>query len=155
MSMPTTSAPKSDDELLARVLSKRADVDRYLRVAERRRRLLVNLTIVAGSIAAALTAAPALGGQPLAEWITETLSLTTPSWRILCALACVCSLVATVSTQMRAAHGLENHITKAQTVRATLESLEVSIASGTVSRRQAAAQFRACIEGSAFIDTTQ
>lgn len=154
MTQPMTSKHSSDDDLLARVLAKRADVDRYLKSTDRRSHLLVNLTIVAGSIAAALTAAPALGGKPLADWITETFALATPSWRLLCALACVCSLVATVATQMRVAHNFEDHIAKAQAVRAALEVLEVSIASSTVSREQATDQFRACIEGSSFIDTT-
>lgn len=151
MNEPTANAQNGHGDLVARILAKRADVDQYLESTDRRSHLLLNLTIVAGSVAAALTTAPALGGKPLADWITETFALATPSWRILCAVACVCSLIATVATQMRASHHYEDLITRAQAVKAALEVLEVSIEAGTVNRKQATAQLRACIEGSSFI----
>ena len=52
-----------DEELIARVHGKRAEVHHYLQATCRRSHLLVNVSIVAGSVAAALTAAPALGGK--------------------------------------------------------------------------------------------
>lgn len=60
--------------------------------------MLVRTTIIAGSIATAFTAAPALGGQSLADWLTATFSLDAPPSQILCGIAAACSLAATVAT---------------------------------------------------------
>jgi hypothetical protein len=144
---------EADEELVVRVHGKRAEVYEYLKSTGRRSHLLVNLTVVGGAVAAALTAAPALGGKRLTDWLTEAFGLSAPSWRVLCAVACVCSVIATVATQMHASHNYEDHITRAQGVKAALEVLEMGLASGTVNRQQAATQFRRCIEGSSFMDT--
>ena len=145
---------RPDEDLIARVHGKRAEVHQYLNATGRRSHLLVNVTIVAGSVAAALTAAPALGGKRLTDWLTEAFGLSAPSWRILCAIACVCSLVATIATRIRASHNYEDHIARAQGVKAALEVLEVGLESGTVNRQQAMTQLGTCIEDSSFIDTT-
>ena len=143
-----------DEELIARVHGKRAEVHHYLQATCRRSHLLVNVSIVAGSVAAALTAAPALGGKRLTDWLNEAFGLSQPSWRILCAIACVCSLIATIATRTRASHNYEDHIARAQGVKAALEVLEVGLEAGTVNRHQAIAQLGTCIEDSSFIDTT-
>lgn len=155
MTEAATNPSSGDQELIARVLAKRADIENYLRSTGRRSHLLLNLAIVGGSTAAALTAAPALGGKPLADWITETFGLDQPSWRLLCAVACICSIVATVASQMRASHSYEDHIMRAQSVKAALEVLEISIRSGTVDRDQAVAKLGECIEGSSFVPTAR
>ena len=90
----------------------------------------------------------------LTDWLNEAFGLSQPSWRILCALACVCSLVATIATRTRASHHYEDHIARAQGVKAALEVLEVGLEAGTVDRHQAIAQLGTCIEDSSFIDTT-
>jgi len=121
-STPTAREDAGDDagnRLISRVRAKRAKVERYLRVVGARRRRLVNVTIVAGAIATMLTAAPALGGKPLAGWLTETFELSSPSWRILCALAAVCSLIAAVATQLHTSKNYEEHIARAQEIKAT------------------------------------
>ena len=58
-------------ELLDRVRSKRAEVDKYLAFNSRRRCLLVNLVIIAGALAALLTAPPAVGGKPFTDWLQQ------------------------------------------------------------------------------------
>jgi len=80
-------------------------VERYLRAVNARRHLLVTVTIVAAAIAMLLTAPVAMGGKPLADWLTETFESSSPSWRILCALAAVCSLIAAVATSAGGAAG--------------------------------------------------
>ncbi len=113
------------------------------------------MTIIAGAIATVLTAAPALGGKPLADWLTETFALTSPSWRILCAFAAVCSLAAAVATQLHTSRNYEEHIARAQTIRATLEVLEVAIAADHLSQHEATSQYLKCIENASFIDTAR
>ncbi|MGW4063854.1 hypothetical protein ACWEGE_36595 [Amycolatopsis sp. NPDC004747] len=75
-------------------------METYLAQATSRRRRLLNLAVVTGSLAATLTAAPALGGKPVADWLTATLGLSSPAWRLLCAAAMICSLTATITIQL-------------------------------------------------------
>jgi MFS family permease len=153
--VPDSAGVDAANGLISRIQAKRAEVNRYLRATGTRRRRLVNLTIVAGSIATALTAAPALGGKPLADWLTETFALSSPSWRILCAVAAVCSLAAAVATQLHTSKNYEEHIARAQGIGATLEMLEVAIASDHLSRREATSQYLKCVENTSFIEAVQ
>ena len=152
----STASSNGDNETLSRlgrrVLAKRDDVDRYLAAAYRHRGRLAQVTIIAGSIAAAATAAPALGGKPLADWLTAAFGLSTPAWRILCLAAMMCSLAATIATQLQKSNNYEEHIARAQGVRAALEALDFGIASGHLSQREATDQYLKCIEDASFID---
>jgi MFS family permease len=158
MSIPT--APESGggekrDALVLRIQAKRAEVEKYLSAASSRNRRLVNVTIVAGTIAAATTAGPALGGKNFADWLTGAFSLSTPSWRILCLVAFLCSLAATVATQLQTSHDYEDRIARAQGTRASLEALEVGIASGYLSQQEAMSQYLKCVDSSSFIDVAR
>src|SRR5918998_6823126 len=103
MNDPTieNAAEDAGDGLMSRVTAKRVDVERYLRVVGARHHRLVTLTIIAAAIATLLTASAAFGGKPFADWLTATFALSTPSWRILCAVAALCSLTAAVATQLQ------------------------------------------------------
>ncbi len=151
----SVTRPDAEDGLISRVRATRGEVSRYLRATGTRRRRLLNLSIVAGAIATALTAAPALGGKTLADWITATFGLTSPSWQILCVLAAVCSLTAAVATQLNNSKNYEEHIARAQQARATLEMLEIGVTSGHLGRRDATDQYLKCIENSSFIEAVR
>src|SRR5262249_20577690 len=112
------NATGSKEEIVSRVQQKRLQLERFLSAARPRKRRLINTTIISGTVAAALTAAPALGGQSFTAWLTATLGLTSPSWRILCAAASVCSVTATVATQLLKSHSIEEHVTRAEGCRA-------------------------------------
>ena len=146
------SSTEPTQEIMTRIRDKRLQLERFLSAARPRKRRLVNTTIVGGSIAAVLTAAPALGGQPLTAWLTGALGLTSPSWRILCAAASVCSVTATVATQLLKSHNMEEHVTRAQGCRAKLEVLEVGLALGQLDIRQATAEYLKCVEDAAFLE---
>ncbi len=45
-------------------------VDGFIASAAPRKRRLLNMTIVGGTLAAALTVGPAVGGQPFTAWLT-------------------------------------------------------------------------------------
>lgn len=155
MSEPTVPHNGSDQalgRLERRVRTKREDVDRYLAAARRQRSRLVQVTIVAGSIAAGLTAGPALGGKPLADWLTDAFRLNTPAWRILCLAAMLCSLAATIATQLHKSNNYEEHIVRAQDVRAALEALDFGIVSGHLGRHEAMSRYLKCVESASFID---
>jgi hypothetical protein len=113
---------------------------------------LVTVTIVAAAIATLLTASAAFGGKPLADWLTETFALSTPSWRILCAVAAVCSLTAAVATQLHTSKNYVEHIARAQEVKASLEMLEVAIAFSHLNEHEATSEYLKIIENTSFIE---
>jgi hypothetical protein len=131
---------------------KREKLETYLTVATSRRRRWLNLTVIAGTLAAALTAAPALGGKPVADWLTVTFGLSSPAWRLLCAAAMACSLTATITTQLVKSHSVDEHVSRAQAVRARLEMLEFGLASRGFDYADTAEECLQCIKDMAFID---
>ena len=148
--MMATNVPP---ELVARITQKRQQVESFLARAVPRKRRLLNLTIIAGTLAAALTAAPAAGGQPFTAWLTASMGLSSPSWRLLCGAASVCSVLATLATQLLKSNNLEERVTRALACRARLEVLELGIATGQMTAAQAASDYARCAEDAAFLDT--
>lgn len=139
-------------DLLQRVVRKRQDVERFVAQAQPRKRRLLNVTIVGGSVAAALTAGPAVGGASLTAWLTATFGLSSPAWQLLCGAASLCSVGATVATQLLKSQNLEEHVTRALGCRARLEVLEIGLASGTLDTAQATTEFLRCVSEATFLD---
>src|SRR5262245_65817846 len=104
----------SNQELVTRIHQQRAQVVAFLAAAVPRKRRLLNTTIFGGSLAAALTAGPAVGGTSFTSWLTSTLGLTSPSWRLLFAGAAVCSVLATVANQLLKSDNIEQNVIRAQ-----------------------------------------
>src|SRR5688572_6574958 len=100
----TAAAP----ELANRIRHTRSELDTFLAAAVPRKRRLLNTTILGGSLAAALTAGPAVGGQSFTAWLTGALALESPSWRLLCGVASACSITATIATQLLKSHNIED-----------------------------------------------
>ena len=148
-----TTRTLETDDLLKLILEKRKDLDAFLSSVAPRKHRLLNITIWGGTLAAALTAGPAAGGASFTAWLTTTLGLTSPSWRLLCAAAFVSSVSATVATQMLKSHNLEDRLTRALGARAKLESLEAGLKLGLVSRDDATAQYLRCLEDVALLKT--
>jgi hypothetical protein len=145
-------AGMASDELLDRVRSKRAEVDKYLEFNSRRRCLLVNLVIIAGALAALLTAPPAVGGKPFTDWLQQLFHSSEPAWRFLCLFACLASLVSVIAIQIQKSNNYEEHIVRAQGLRAALEVLEVSVTCGSLTIHEATSQFLKCLEDSSFME---
>jgi hypothetical protein len=145
-------AGMTSEELLARVRSKRAEVSKYVEVNCRRRRFLVNLVIIAGAFAALLTAPAAVGGKRFTDWLQQLLNSSAPSWQFLCLFASLSSLATVAAIQIQKSNNYEEHIVRAQGVRAALEALEVSITSGSLTTRKATSQFLKCLEDSSFME---
>src|SRR5213595_2213338 len=125
----------SNPELLDRIKQQRGKVDAFLAAAVPRKRRLLNTTIIGGSLAAALTAGPAVGGQSFTAWLTAALGLTSPSWRLLCGGAAVCSVLATVATQLLKSDNVEQNVVRAQGARAKLEVIELGLKLGQLDDR--------------------
>jgi len=138
-------------DLLVTIHDLQARTDAYLRSACSRRRLLVNISLVAGSLATFLTAAPAFGGKPLTDWLTGVLGLSSPAWRLLCAVAAVCALATTIATQLLKSHNLDEHVVAAQNVRAQLEVLEIRAGLQQIDQSEAVSELVKCVESAAFV----
>jgi hypothetical protein len=149
-SMKPASPPP--DDLLSRIRQKQAQVERFISSEQPRKRRLLNMTIFGGTLAATLTAFPAVGGQSFTAWLTKAFGLASPSWQILCAAASVSSIMATVATQLLKSHNVEEHVTRAQGCRAKLEVLEVGLTSGQMDMSQATTEYIRCVEEIAFLD---
>lgn len=143
--------PVSND-LIGAIRRKQERVEAYLSAALPRKRRLLNVTIIGGALAAVLTAAPAIGGQSFTAWLTRTFGLASPSWQLLCLVASVSSIMATVSTQLLKSYNLEENVGRAQRCRAKLEVLEVGLASGQLNAAQATTEYMRCVEEAAFLE---
>jgi hypothetical protein len=142
----------SVDTLLAQVRDKRARLERFIARNLPRKRRLLNVTIVGGTFAAALTAGPAVGGQAFTGWLTSTFGLMSPAWQLLCGAAAACSVTATVATQLLKSQNIEEHVTRAQSCRAKLEVLDVGLTTGAVDLQQATTEYLRCVEETAFLE---
>lgn len=153
MFTPTTPSHDTDalDALLRQIRSKRHEVASYLQATSSRGQRLVRITIIGGATATLLTAAPAFGGKTLADWLTEVFALRRPSWQVLCAVAALCSLAATVATQLHTSSHYDARVEAAQRVQATLDVLEAGIESGQLDRQEAAARYLAVVEKASLV----
>jgi hypothetical protein len=148
--MTATITPTMD--LRGRIAQKRAQLDAFIARALPRKRRLLNVTIVAGTLAAALTAAPAAGGASFTAWLTRTFSLASPSWQILCGIASACSIAATLATQLLKSQHVEEYVTRAQSCRAKLEVLEIGLSTGELDPSRATGEFIRCVEEASFLE---
>ena len=145
----------SSADLLERIHAKRAEVDSYLSHESRRRRLLIKVVVVASALAAVLTAGPAAGGKGFTNWLSALFHsdpTTNPSWQLLCIFATLCSAATLIATQLQKSNSYDENIARARVVRATLETLELSVTAGSVTSREATQEFLRCIEDCSFID---
>ena len=139
-------------ELLDRVVRKKQEVEAFLSRAQPRRRRLLNVTIFGGTLAAAFTAGPAVGGASFTQWLTKAFGLDNPSWQLLCGAAAACSVAATLSTQLLKSQNVEEHVARALSCRAKLEVLEVGLTTGQLDVPQATTEFMRCVEEASFLD---
>ena len=142
----------SRTELIARTVKKRQEIERWLAAATPRKRRLLNVTILGGTLAAAFTTGPAIGGQSFTRWLTTSFGLESPSWQLLCGAAAVCSVAATLATQLLKSQNVEEHLARAQSCRAKLEMIEVGLTTGYLEVSQATGEFLRCVEDASFIE---
>jgi MFS family permease len=140
-------------DLMTRVRAKRQHVEAFIATALPRKRRLLNVTIIGGTMAAAFTAGPAVAGAPFTAWLTMTLGLSSPAWRLLCGAATACSLAATVATQLLKSQNTEEHVTRALSCRAKLEVIEIGLSTGHLELPQATTEFMRCVEETAFLES--
>jgi hypothetical protein len=140
-------------DLLAQIRRKRAEVDAVIvRTVPRKRRLL-NVSIIGGALAAMLTTGPAVGGQSFVAWVKSAFGLTAPGWQVLCGAAALCSLVATVATQLLKSNNLEERVFRGQSCRAKLEALDIGLSTGQIDVPHATTAYMQCLEEAAHLES--
>jgi hypothetical protein len=138
-------------ELPLLIQRSRGEVSSYLTRVRTRQRRMLTLAVVAGALATAFAATPAIGGKPLSDALDASLSLAMPAWQLLCIFAALCSLTAAIATQLQKSNNLEENVARAETVRARLDILNIGLISGNLSREQAASEYGECLQLASFL----
>lgn len=115
------------DMLLQKIEAKRQEIQSYISKTKPRKRRLANTAIVCSAIATALTAGPAFGGKTFSDWLTETLSLVSPVWQLLCLGAVIFSVAAAIVTNLSKSQDIVSKLQNAQSTDAKLEGLSTLI----------------------------
>jgi hypothetical protein len=112
-------------DLLWRIEARRGSIQAFLRAHRPRTRRRATITVVLSSLAALFTAGPALGGEPFAESVQDSLGLASDSyvWRTLCLLALVVSVGAAVLTNLGKAQDDVARLSSAEAANTELEGL--------------------------------
>jgi hypothetical protein len=112
-------------DLLWRIEARRASIQAYLREHRPRTRRRATITIVFSSLAALFTAGPALGGEPFAKSVQNSLGLVSDSyvWRTLCMLALLVSVGAAILTNLGKAQDDVARLSSAEAANTELEGL--------------------------------
>jgi hypothetical protein len=141
-------------QLRARIERRRTDLDEYLRHARPRRNVLNVTSIVCSSLAAAFTAAPAIGGAGAMQSIARELHLGPASsvWRPLCIAAFVVALAAAITANLHRSQDLPAHVSAAEACRAELESLLTLLDFHDLPLPEAAELYEQCMRKVPFIE---
>jgi hypothetical protein len=112
-------------DLLWQIEARRASIQAYLRDHRPRTRRRATITVVLSSLAALFTAGPALGGEPFAQSVQDSLGLASDSyvWRTLCLLALLVSIGAAVLTNLGKAQDDVARLSSAEAANTELEGL--------------------------------
>ncbi|NRR30933.1 hypothetical protein HSX11_12160 [Oxalobacteraceae bacterium] len=138
------------DALLNRVREKRRRIAAFNDKFGPRGALLTNVSIVSSAIATLLTAGPAIGGFRLTQALGQV-SDNSPSWRVLCAGAALCSLIATIATNLFRTHDIASRLARAQACDAKLEALEIMVELKQLTLKEATSRFEKYIPDVSFI----
>lgn len=149
----------ADDEVLRRDLlwrieARRASIQSYLRDHRPRTRRKSTVTVVLSSLAALFTAGPALGGEPFARSVQNSLGLASDStvWRTLCFLALLVSIASAVLVNLGKASDDVGHLSSAEAANTELEGLTGLLQFGRVSLEDGAKLYQQYIVKIPFVD---
>jgi hypothetical protein len=125
------------DALLEKIESKRGEVSDYLKKNEPRHSRYITISIVAGALAAALTAGPGVGGTGFIESAKGVISVGIPVWQVLCLVATLLSMSAVIANGLLKARDLTSKITQVRGCDAKLEGLEIMLDMEQIDLKQA------------------
>lgn len=129
------------DALLDRIKTKRQEVADYLDDNEPRQSRFITISIIAGALAAALTAGPGVGGSGFIDTASGLVSFGLPVWQVLCLLATFLSMSAVIANGLLKANDLPSKIAQVRGCDAKLEGLEIMLDMDQIDLKQAASLY--------------
>jgi hypothetical protein len=141
-------------DLLWRIEARRASIQAYLRGHRPRIRRKATVTIVLSSLAALFTAGPALGGEPFAQSIQDSLGLASDSyvWRTLCFLTMLVSIASAILVNLGKANDEVARLSSAEAANTELEGLTGLLQYGRVTLEDGSKLYQQYIVKIPFID---
>jgi hypothetical protein len=141
--------------LTARIEGRRAELAAYLREHRPRNRRRANITIVLTSLAALLTAGPAVGGESFTHAVQQAFGLGSDSyvWRTLCLGALLLSAGAAVMTNIGKSQDDTEQISAVQAASAQLDGLVTLLQFGSVSTDDAVKLYQQYSVAVPFVET--
>jgi len=127
--------------LLEKIERKRREVAEYLKEHEPKHSRYITTSIVAGALAAALTAGPGVGGTGFIESARGVISFGIPVWQFLCLLATILSMLAVISNGLLKSRDLTSKIARVRGCDAKLEGLEIMLELEQIDMKQAASLY--------------
>jgi hypothetical protein len=149
----------ADDEtlrrdLLWRIEARRASIQTYLREHRPRTRRRATVTVVLSSLAALFTAGPALGGEPFARSVQNSLGLASDSyvWRTLCFLTLLVSIGSAILVNLGKVNDDVARLSSAEAANTELEGLTGLLQFGRVSLEDGVKLYQQYIVKIPFVD---
>src|SRR4051812_28792989 len=141
-------------DLLWRIEARRGSIQAFLRAHRPRTRRRATITVVLSSLAALFTAGPALGGEPFAATVQNSLGLASDSyvWRTLCLLALLVSVGSAVLTNISKAHDDVARLSSAEAANTELEGLAGLVQFGHLSVEDGVKLYQQYIVKIPFVD---
>ena len=141
-------------DLVWRIETRRASIQSYLRQHRPRTRRKATITVVLSSLAALFTAGPALGGEPFAESVQNSLGLASDSyvWRTLCFLTLLVSIGSAVLVNLGKADDDVAKLSAAEATNTELEGLTGLLQYGRVGLEDGAKLYQQYIVKIPFVD---
>jgi len=125
------------DALLEKIKAKRGEVSEYLEKNEPKHSRYITISIIAGALAAALTAGPGMGGTGFIDSAKGVVSFGIPVWQALCLMATLFSVSAVIANGLLKARDLTSQIARVRGCDAKLEGLELMLDLEQIDMKQA------------------
>ncbi|MFH5832107.1 hypothetical protein ACG2F4_09535 [Halalkalibaculum sp. DA3122] len=127
--------------LLKKIKNKRREAADYLSRNEPKKSRLLTTSIIAGALAAALTAGPGMGGSGFIEAAKGVVSFGIPVWQVLCLLATLLSMAAVISNGLLKSDDISSKIAQVRSCDAKLEGLETMLELNQIDLEHAASLY--------------
>lgn len=146
-------AETARQELLARIAGHQHRLARYLDDVRPRNSRLAVAAIASSSVAAALTAGPAIGGPGFANSTAGLFALSDSSivWRVLCFFAMLVSILAAVSVNLTNNSAIADRVTAAEACSVELSGLQTLLEFREISPGEAVRTYNAAVARIGFV----
>ena len=136
-----SDVPGDRHVLLEKIRAKRAAIDGWLARVEPKQSRLLRLSIVAGALAAGLTAGPGIGGEGFIAAAKGVVTFGVPVWQVLCLLATLLSVATVIANGLLKSGDVGARIAAVRTCDAKLEGLATQLELDQIALSEAAAQY--------------